>query len=106
MNGIIDAMATAQSIEHIEVTDQMGGHPKLKGRRITVAMIKVWHLEQDRSVEDIAEGHDISPAQVHAALAYYFDHQDQIERQIREEDDGLRQFMKDHPSGSRLPPHG
>lgn len=99
-------MTTARSTEHIEITDQMSGQPKLKGIRITVAMIKIWHLEHGRSVEDIAEGHDLPPAQVHAALAYYFDHQQAIDDQIRAEDEWVSQFMKSYPSGSKVPTDG
>ncbi|MGB0383490.1 MAG: DUF433 domain-containing protein [Ardenticatenaceae bacterium] len=42
------------------------------GRRITVADIATWHLQQDQSVNEIVEAYDLTPAQINAALAYYY----------------------------------
>lgn len=59
---------------------QMGGKPRIAGRRITVAMIAQWHLEEGQSVERICQELPLTPPQVHAATAYYYDHKDEIER--------------------------
>lgn len=74
------------SVEHIEITDQMGRQPKLAGRRITVSMIASWHLKQGMTVAEIAAEHDVTLGEVHAALAYYFDHRAAIEAQRAEID--------------------
>ena len=60
-----------------------GGRPRISGRRIRVQDIAVWHDQLDRSADEIAAEHDLSLAQVHAALAYYFSHQKAIDRAIR-----------------------
>ena len=34
----------------------------------------------------------LSLAQVHAALSYYFDHREEVQRELREDEDYVRQF--------------
>lgn len=64
------------SIEHIEVQD---GVPRTRNRRVKVKMIAAKHLDGGESTEDIAAHYGITLADVHAALAYYFDHQQTFE---------------------------
>jgi uncharacterized protein (DUF433 family) len=62
-------------IQHIEQTPGLrGGKPHIAGTRITVADVAFFHLKQGMSVDEIVATYDLSPANVHAALAYYFDH--------------------------------
>ena len=69
---------------HIESTpDVCGGKPRVAGRRITVHHIAVWHERLGRSADEIAREHQLSLAQVHAALAYYFDNRAEIDAEIR-----------------------
>ena len=83
----------------IEITpDVCGGKPRVAGRRITVQNIAIWHERMGLSADEIASDYDLSLAEVHAALAYYFDHRDEIEKSIR---DGLafaEEMRKAHPS--------
>lgn len=70
---------------HIEITPGIaGGKPRVAGRRIRVQDIAQWHLRAGRSIEDIAAEHEVSHAQIHAALAYYFDHREEIDRAIED----------------------
>ena len=72
--------------EHIEVTPAVsGGRPRIAGRRITVQDIVIWHERLGRSPDEIAQDCDVTLADVHAALAYYFDHREQIDRSIEED---------------------
>lgn len=75
---------TVQSLDrHIESTPGVsGGRPRLAGHRITVQDIAIWHERLGRSADEICTDHSLSLAEVHAALAYYFDHRDEIDRQI------------------------
>ena len=57
------------------------GRPRLAGRRITVADVASWHLKQGLNASQIARAYHLTRAQVHAALAYYFDHKAEIDRQ-------------------------
>jgi uncharacterized protein (DUF433 family) len=78
-------MATKSLDQHIELTPGVvGGKPRIAGRRITVHNIVIWHERLGRSVDEIAAEYDLSLADVHAALAYYFDHQADIDREIEE----------------------
>jgi prevent-host-death family protein len=59
-----------------------GGEPIILGTRIPVWEI-VERVRAGQSPEDIAEGlPPLTPALVHDALSYYFDHRDEIDRAI------------------------
>lgn len=74
------------AVNHIEITPGVcGGKPRIAGTRIRVEDIVVWHELQGKSPNEIvADFPQLSLADVHAALAYYFDHLDEIQRQMRE----------------------
>jgi uncharacterized protein (DUF433 family) len=72
---------------HIESTPEIaGGKPRVSGRRITVQDIAIWHQRLGKSVDEICAEHDLSLAEVHAALAHYFDNRDEIDRSIDQAD--------------------
>lgn len=72
------------SNEHIEITaGVVGGKPRIAGRRITVEDIAVWHERMGTSVDEIASEYDLPLAEIHAALAYYFDHRAEMDESIR-----------------------
>ena len=77
---------TAETLnQHIAITPGVcGGRPRIAGRRITVANIAIWHERLGKSPDDIATEDDLTLADVHAALAYYFDHRAEIEEWIAE----------------------
>jgi len=80
-------MAMKTLDEHIELTPGVaGGKPRIAGRRITVQNIVIWHDKLGTSVDEIAAEHDLTQADVYAALAYYFDHRAEIDRTIKEGD--------------------
>ena len=80
-------MTTQSLYRHIVATpDTLGGRPRIEGRRISVEHIAIWHDRLGRSVEEICADYELSLAEVHAALAYYYDHQAEIERDIKEGD--------------------
>jgi uncharacterized protein (DUF433 family) len=71
---------------HIEVTTGVaGGKPRITGRRITVQNIVVWHEHMGLSADEIASAHDLTLADVYAALAYYFDYRAEIDASIRDD---------------------
>ena len=81
--------------EHIETTVGVcGGRPRIAGHRIRVQDIVVWHECQGQSADEIvARFPQLTLADVHAALAYYFDHREQIRQQI-EDDKRLAQELQ------------
>ena len=88
---------------HVESTAGVaGGKPRIAGRRITVQDIAIWHERLGRSVDEIAADYDLSPAQIHAALAYYLDHCEEIDRAIRQGNEVVHALKGTIPS--KLPP--
>src|SRR6267142_4490146 len=72
--------------EHIEITpDTAGGKPRIRGRRITVQNIALWHERLGKSADEIAAEYDLTLADVYAALAYYFDHREEIDARMVED---------------------
>jgi uncharacterized protein (DUF433 family) len=78
-------MATSTLDQHIDSTPAiMGGKPRIAGRRIAVEHIVIWHERMGLSADEIATSYELSLADVYAALAYYFDHRAEIDRDINE----------------------
>jgi uncharacterized protein (DUF433 family) len=60
----------------------------IAGTGLMVIDIMFAHTTGDKlSVEEIAEHYHLSIGQVHAALAYYYLHQDEIDARIRADDE-------------------
>ena len=76
-----------------------GGQPCITGTRIRVQDIYVWHELQGRSADEIvSQFPHVTMADVYAALSYYWDNRDAIQRQMQEETDFVEQMKKNHPS--------
>lgn len=75
---------TARTLDqHIECTEGIaGGKPRIAGHRITVQNIAIWYDRLGMDADEIAEEYGLTLADVHAALAYYFDHRSEIDRSI------------------------
>jgi uncharacterized protein (DUF433 family) len=83
-----DASAVQVVTEHIGTRPGFcGGEPHILGHRIKVRHVVVWHEEMGMSPTEIAVRYPtITLAQVHAALAYYYDHKEEIRAAIHEEE--------------------
>jgi uncharacterized protein (DUF433 family) len=78
-------MSSKSLDDHIELTpDTAGGKPRIRGRRITVQDIVIWHERLGKSADEIAAEYDLTLADVYAALAYYFDHREEIDTRMTE----------------------
>lgn len=89
----------AEMNQHIEITPGIaGGKPRIAGHRITVANIVIWHERQGKSVDEIAAEYDLTLADVHAALAYYFDHREEIDCSITAGEEFVAQLRQRTPS--------
>jgi uncharacterized protein (DUF433 family) len=81
--------------------DTHEGRPILRGTRIGVSLI-AWQYKQGRTVDEILQHYPhLTPAQVHDALSYYFDHQAEIEEEIRLDQDHTYWMKKYPPSRVR-----
>src|SRR5439155_9770260 len=62
-----------------------GGRPRIDGHRITVEDVAIWHERLGMSPDEIASAYpSITLSDVHAALAYYFEHRERIDAEITE----------------------
>jgi uncharacterized protein (DUF433 family) len=88
--------------DYIEITpDTRGGKPRISGTRITVSDIVLMHRRLGRALEEIAGTYDLPLASVYAAMAYYYDHKDEIDQSIEEEEGMAEAFKKNNPSRLR-----
>ena len=73
---------------HIEITPgTCAGKPRIAGHRIRVQDIVLW-TEEGRSADEIvANFPQLSLADVYAALTYYHDNREQIDQDIREDEE-------------------
>ena len=77
-------METIQSIDLIAINPNVrSGRPILVGTTITVADIAVAKIYHNLDADGIADWYGLSLAQVYAALAYYYEHRDVLDEQIR-----------------------
>jgi uncharacterized protein (DUF433 family) len=61
-----------------------GGRPRIEGTRIAVDMIAEWIVHLRQSPEEVKHSHPhLTLAQIHSALAYYYDHSEEIEESLR-----------------------
>jgi uncharacterized protein (DUF433 family) len=80
---------------HIEITPQ--GVPILAGTTIKVAEVVMDRLAHHWDADEIQRQHShLNLTQIHSALAYYYDHQTEmdkdIDRRLREADEVLAQI--------------
>jgi uncharacterized protein (DUF433 family) len=82
--------------EHIEIVNGAGGpKPRIAGHRIRVQDVAIWYEKLGMSADEIADQHPtITLADIHAALAYYWDHRDEIERDIAREQAFVEEFRR------------
>lgn len=78
-----------------------GGQPRIADTRITVADVVLMYLHLGRSLEEIAGKYDIPLAALYAAIAYYYDHQAEIDRSIAEDRVVAEAFRQNNPSPLR-----
>src|ERR1700676_5156399 len=71
------------SIEHIQIDEN--GVPRIAGRRTKVIQIVMDKLAYGWSAEEIQSQHPhLALSEVHAALAYYYDHKAELDAAIDE----------------------
>ncbi len=62
---------------------------------MSVQQIAEYHVHANWPVQEIAEAFNLTPGQVHMALAYYFDHQAEIEQAIKHKRDDVDKIYKE-----------
>lgn len=91
--------AVGASQEHITKTPGVcGGKACIAGSRIRVMDIVVWHEHQKQTPDEIVESFpQLTHAEIHAALAYYFDNREEIDAHF-EESRLMDEYGKTQPS--------
>ncbi|MCB1806687.1 MAG: DUF433 domain-containing protein [Candidatus Competibacteraceae bacterium] len=86
---------TSEHYPHISQTEH--GVPCIDGTRHRVMDIAADYMAHGYGARQIVEQYpDLSPAQVHAALAYYFDHRDEIDAALIESYRHTEKLRKAH----------
>ncbi len=76
-----------------------GGKACIAGHRVRVMDVVIWHDDLGMSADEIVtQIPSITLSDVHAALAYYYDHVDEIREEIKQEFEFADQFMRRYPS--------
>jgi uncharacterized protein (DUF433 family) len=57
-------------------------HYRIVGKGVTVEFLSRLIDDPAWTVERICENYDLTPAEVHAAWAFYYDHQDEIDARL------------------------
>jgi len=100
------AAPTVDLDKFIELTPGvLGGKPRVAGHRIRVIDVAIWHEKLGLSADSIASKHDLLLAEVYAALAYYYDHREQLEADLQADDAFVAEMKKKYPSKWLRPVH-
>lgn len=75
----------ATGIDHD--SEKQGGEPCVAGTRVPVRRVGQLVEREEYSPTEAAERYEISVSDVHRALAYYYDHPDEMDRYDRRERD-------------------
>ena len=75
-----------------------GSKPLIAGTRITVADVVLMHLRLGQALEQVAAGYDLTMASLHAAMSFYYDHREEIDRSIEEDDAFIAAMRSRNPS--------
>lgn len=95
-------MSTAHKLtpaDYIEATaDVCGGKPRIAGTRMRVSQIASEYEHHARTPDQIVDSYPhLTLAAVHAALAYFYDHLDEIRREWRESDEFIARMQTEYP---------
>src|SRR5258708_29973164 len=76
-----------------------GGRARVAGHRVRVLDIVTWHEHQGLTPDEIVfQVPSITLADVHAALAWYFEHVEEIQAEMREERAHVDEARRNHLS--------
>ncbi|HXE54134.1 MAG TPA: DUF433 domain-containing protein [Tepidisphaeraceae bacterium] len=86
----------ATAYPHVEINAD--GEPCIDGTRTRVIDVAIDHVAYKWGAEAIQRQHPhLSLGQIHSALAYYFDHQEELDRHIRERERVIDEFFTHTP---------
>ncbi|PSP69185.1 hypothetical protein BRD12_06910 [Halobacteriales archaeon SW_12_67_38] len=83
----------------VKTPDVLGGEPRLDGHRVSVLQVADPVLG-DHSPAAVADQLDVTLAEVHEALAYYYNHPDEMET-VRGEYEELEDDLRERSNAPR-----
>jgi uncharacterized protein (DUF433 family) len=93
-----EAAATELGAMIVRSPDTLNGKPRIRGHRIGVHRVAGW-WKSGLSIEEIGQRlSTLAPAELHAALAYYHLHREEIEGYLQEEWDACRNLERKAPA--------
>ena len=98
MSAMGETVATELGTMIVRTPGILGGKPRIKGHRIGVHRVAGW-WKLGLSVEEIGERlTTLTPAEIHAALAHYHLHHQDIENLLEEERATCRSLERNLPT--------
>ena len=95
-------MTTIYSIDYIvSDPDHRRGRPRIRGTGITVHNIAE-DVNNGMTIEQIVEAFELTSAQVYAALSYYYDHKETIDREILDDQRQTEDYIRQHGRGTTI----
>jgi len=83
----------------VKTPETCGGRARLAGHRVRVQDIVIWSEHLGMTPDEIVSHiPSITLADVHSALAYYFDHVQEIQEEIRADRAYADEFFRNNPS--------
>src|ERR1700722_7630253 len=83
-----EVLAAEHPADRVRIVTTPGvcdGRPRIEGHRIQVEDIAIWHERMGMSPDEIVSDYpSITLADVHAALAYYYENRQRIDTDIEE----------------------
>ena len=84
--------------DHIVATPgTCSGRPRIAGTRIRVQHVADWTERLGMTPDQIASEYNLSLGDIHAALASYYDHIDEIRKQVQEDKAWIEEFILNNP---------
>lgn len=90
---------TTHKIKHPYIKREkriQGGRPVIAGTRIPVSTIIAWYKAGKEIFEILDMYPQLSPSQLHDAFSYYYDHKEEIEKEVASLQDEIR-WQKQYP---------
>jgi uncharacterized protein (DUF433 family) len=86
----------------VKTSGVCGGKPRIDGHRIRVQDISVNYEFWKMSPDEISDAYPgLTLAQIHAALAYYYDHREEILGDIKSDQEFVEKYKRKHPERVR-----
>src|SRR6266487_6078077 len=92
-------MAQGPNERIVKTPGTCGGRARIAGHRVRVQDIVIWYEHQGMTPDEIvSQIPTITLSDVHTALAYYFDHVEEIQEEMRAERAFVEEMRQKNPS--------